>query len=65
MPASQIDEQPPRTIVFQVGEVMFRSVGIGDAVRIAYVPQSKIIVQLSTASYEYSICDDLAQGQSA
>jgi hypothetical protein len=53
-----IDEGPTRPLIFHVSEALYQSVNTDEAVRIAYVPNSKTIIQLRTATYEYSICDE-------
>lgn len=58
-----VEESPPRTMVFTVNQAVYRGVNTGEAVRIAYVPASKTIVQLSTAAYAYSIGDEAPKDQ--
>jgi len=53
-----VDDGPTRPLVFHVSQALHQSVHIDEAVRIAYVPNSKTIIQLRTATYEYSICDE-------
>ncbi|WP_394537879.1 hypothetical protein PRJ39_18120 [Lysobacter enzymogenes] len=52
-----IDGGPSRPLIFHVDEAVYGSVRTDDAVRIAYVPNSKTLIELRTAGYAYSICD--------
>lgn len=50
-----IDQSPPEEIAFLVESRLFHALLPGDAVRIVYVPVSKIILHLQTDSYSYSL----------
>lgn len=47
------DDTPPQKLVFQVEERLYEAVKRDEAVRIAYVPISKALLELQTASYHY------------